>query len=124
MPASAPCCSSGPPRAGTVRRPERNRWRTSWRSAPQCSTAPRSEEHTSELQSRGHLVCRLLLEKKNHLIWQLRLSKITEQESAIGDYMIQNLNENGYLAGIIAEICHAPRSTPEDSQAIPKRTPF
>src|SRR5437660_8229855 len=26
--------------------------------------AMRSEEHTSELQSRGHLVCRLLLEKK------------------------------------------------------------
>src|SRR5207253_8264783 len=29
---------------------------------PEMST--RSEEHTSELQSRGHLVCRLLLEKK------------------------------------------------------------
>src|SRR5207253_8230371 len=28
------------------------------------SLASRSEEHTSELQSRGHLVCRLLLEKK------------------------------------------------------------
>src|SRR5690625_6841998 len=28
------------------------------------SVAERSEEHTSELQSRGHLVCRLLLEKK------------------------------------------------------------
>src|SRR5207253_7591191 len=28
-------------------------------------TGQRSEEHTSELQSRGHLVCRLLLEKKN-----------------------------------------------------------
>src|SRR2546422_7456759 len=27
-------------------------------------TIPRSEEHTSELQSRLHLVCRLLLEKK------------------------------------------------------------
>src|SRR5690625_6550544 len=27
-------------------------------------TLDRSEEHTSELQSRGHLVCRLLLEKK------------------------------------------------------------
>src|SRR3984893_19546760 len=26
----------------------------------------RSEEHTSELQSRGHLVCRLLLEKKRN----------------------------------------------------------
>src|SRR5215510_8764536 len=30
-----------------------------WRRA-----SVRSEEHTSELQSRGHLVCRLLLEKK------------------------------------------------------------
>src|SRR5690625_3014125 len=28
----------------------------------------RSEEHTSELQSRGHLVCRLLLEKKNEIL--------------------------------------------------------
>src|SRR5690554_7568720 len=28
-------------------------------------SVPRSEEHTSELQSRPHLVCRLLLEKKN-----------------------------------------------------------
>src|SRR5690625_5822708 len=28
----------------------------------------RSEEHTSELQSRGHLVCRLLLEKENRHI--------------------------------------------------------
>src|SRR5215813_15224778 len=28
------------------------------------ATAARSEEHTSELQSRPHLVCRLLLEKK------------------------------------------------------------
>src|ERR1041385_4294720 len=32
--------------------------------APRTMTANRSEEHTSELQSRLHLVCRLLLEKK------------------------------------------------------------
>src|SRR5690625_2715726 len=31
---------------------------------PLPSDLERSEEHTSELQSRGHLVCRLLLEKK------------------------------------------------------------
>src|SRR3954449_1875003 len=30
-------------------------------------TCARSEEHTSELQSHSHLVCRLLLEKKKHL---------------------------------------------------------
>src|SRR5439155_25536281 len=34
--------------------------------SPPARPAPRSEEHTSELQSRGHLVCRLLLEKKNN----------------------------------------------------------
>src|SRR3712207_8393654 len=32
---------------------------------PNAALGPRSEEHTSELQSRQYLVCRLLLEKKN-----------------------------------------------------------
>src|SRR5690625_5452418 len=32
----------------------------------QAGHHPRSEEHTSELQSRGHIVCRPLLEKKQH----------------------------------------------------------
>src|SRR3712207_6942618 len=36
------------------------------RKRPEGPTAPRSEEHTSELQSRQYLVCRLLLEKKYH----------------------------------------------------------
>src|SRR3989442_5951574 len=31
------------------------------------NSCPRSEEHTSELQSRPHLVCRLLLEKKKKI---------------------------------------------------------
>src|SRR5438309_9201727 len=35
---------------------------------------PRSEEHTSELQSQFHLVCRLLLEKKKK---KLQLTKLT-----------------------------------------------
>src|SRR5215510_16213353 len=45
-------------RSTTARRPS---------PRPICSMTVccrRSEEHTSELQSRGHLVCRLLLEKK------------------------------------------------------------
>src|SRR5690606_41448587 len=33
-------------------------------SAGRCAVSARSEEHTSELQSRENLVCRLLLEKK------------------------------------------------------------
>src|SRR3712207_7729849 len=34
----------------------------------QLVTEPRSEEHTSELQSRQYLVCRLLLEKKKQIL--------------------------------------------------------
>src|SRR5690625_6681020 len=35
-----------------------------WAGKAQMQRTKRSEEHTSELQSRGHVVCRLLLEKK------------------------------------------------------------
>src|SRR5437660_7776024 len=39
-----------------------------WRPVARSAGGRRSEEHTSELQSRGHLVCRLLLEKKKKKI--------------------------------------------------------
>src|SRR3712207_8840013 len=40
-----------------------------WRKSGFASNAAkRSEEHTSELQSRQYLVCRLLPEKKNHML--------------------------------------------------------
>src|SRR5258708_9581070 len=43
--------------------------RQTWRQTPKGEAMrTRSEEHTSELQSPDHLVCRLLLEKKNTLI--------------------------------------------------------
>src|SRR2546422_4216480 len=43
----------------------------------------RSEEHTSELQSRLHLVCRLLLEKKKHILQCKRYSKIIAEDRTI-----------------------------------------
>src|SRR2546422_8551158 len=45
------------------RRPNRN-FKRAQMSRRAADVAARSEEHTSELQSRLHLVCRLLLEKK------------------------------------------------------------
>src|SRR5439155_24762944 len=50
------------PRGG-LRQPARGR-RAGPREPPPLLPGRRSEEHTSELQSRGQLVCRLLLEKK------------------------------------------------------------
>src|SRR5690348_18093713 len=62
-------CAKG---RGALRRPQPRpprssggiRKRRQQPSALLCSEARRSEEHTSELQSPVHLVCRLLLEKK------------------------------------------------------------
>src|SRR5690348_17420947 len=48
--------------------------RVNLRRAIEGELARRSEEHTSELQSPVHLVCRLLLEKKNTLYSTLLLS--------------------------------------------------
>src|SRR2546422_4171219 len=54
-----PCCSQVP--TGTRRRGSRS---NAARTSSGTRVFKRSEEHTSELQSRLHLVCRLLLEKK------------------------------------------------------------
>src|SRR3712207_8078846 len=54
------------------------------RPHPGLGTIERSEEHTSELQSRQYLVCRLLLEKKKiniHCCFQLCLLLITSISS-------------------------------------------
>src|SRR2546422_8113675 len=46
------------------------------RASRGCVVRSRSEEHTSELQSRLHLVCRLLLEKKKNNFYEA----VTERE--------------------------------------------
>src|SRR5690606_42151375 len=58
-----PICSRGrPSRRGAMALPEGATAGLRDRESP--GAVPRSEEHTSELQSRENLVCRLLLEKK------------------------------------------------------------
>src|SRR5438552_12290736 len=57
--------SSSEARRGASSRPGRTGRRSSPRRGARPRETPRSEEHTSELQSPDHLVCRLLLEKKN-----------------------------------------------------------
>src|SRR5207244_11601929 len=52
-------------RARALDRAHPRRLRSRGRAGRGCARSRRSEEHTSELQSPDHLVCRLLLEKKN-----------------------------------------------------------
>src|SRR3712207_8279759 len=71
-------CCPGRPRTPTSSRARRAAARRTWRgsSRPRCwpralpIPTARSEEHTSELQSRQYLVCRLLLEKKKKYTYQ------------------------------------------------------
>src|SRR5205809_5298906 len=77
----------------------RSRWYW-WRGRIEVIAGPvkfaRSEEHTSELQSRLHLVCRLLLEKKN--AWPSVLyDPHGQQESISADRMSTRLNSNHHL---------------------------
>src|SRR3712207_7753094 len=66
----SPVCPAGAPPMNTIRSPFATRPRrrvcssTSWTRMSVLFCWSRSEEHTSELQSRQYLVCRLLLEKK------------------------------------------------------------
>src|SRR2546422_2114353 len=63
---AAPSCTH---RGSAMRMPPR-------RASPSRGELRRSEEHTSELQSRLHLVCRLLLEKKKKISHSIDSEKI------------------------------------------------
>src|SRR3712207_7648979 len=73
LPISGSTTSSTKQNLGMVRVVPQTESSPSLRQTPRCipgrSTAGRSEEHTSELQSRQYLVCRLLLEKKKTPIY-------------------------------------------------------
>src|SRR2546422_7977350 len=59
--------------------------RPGWRCACAAGGVARSEEHTSELQSRLHLVCRLLLEKKKKCRLRQRCETIHYDVAAMQD---------------------------------------
>src|SRR2546427_7871198 len=81
-----------------IRRPPRSTlfpyttlFRSSWkapttrtsrcRSPPPSPACTRSEEHTSELQSQSNLVCRLLLEKKKYIRFDIRARTLPPNQS-------------------------------------------
>lgn len=61
---------------------------------------------------------------EDHLIWQLRLSKMTEKEESIGFYIICNLDESGYLTLSLEDVSRATESTVEETEAVLKRILF
>src|SRR5690554_7520660 len=65
-------------------------------NATRSLTGPRSEEHTSELQSRPHLVCRLLLEKKKKINKDQTIDKYSPQR--IVNLHVHPCGQNHYVS--------------------------
>jgi RNA polymerase sigma-54 factor len=61
---------------------------------------------------------------EDHLIWQLRLSRLSEAEEKIGLYIIGNLAENGYLAISLDDVCQATDGALETAEAVLKKIHF
>ena len=61
---------------------------------------------------------------EDHLDWQLRLSKITPEQQAVGLYMIRNLDERGYLAVSMEEVCVATGCSADEAENVLKQIQF
>src|SRR5438445_6432284 len=89
-------------------------WISPARSAAAKST--QSEEHTSELQSRQYLVCRLLLEKKKYSVQNVRpgLGQVVARRSR--DVRITVLTDGDCWLGPYAAAGDAVRSVRRDAR--------
>src|SRR5215510_2944905 len=77
---------------------------------PSRSRSDRSEEHTSDLQARGHLVCRLLLEKK-------KLFDVYGRERIFTDELVRN--EDGVLEVVPSPWHEGDENVPAERQLAP-----
>ena len=58
---------------------------------------------------------------EGHLLWQLRLSMLTEAQKEIGEVIIGNLASSGYLQATLEEIAEMTTSTPDEVRALLSR---
>ena len=61
---------------------------------------------------------------QEHLISQLRLSRLSADEKLIGSYIVGNLDDNGYLALPLDDICSTTESSIDQVEAVLKQIQF
>ena len=54
----------------------------------------------------------------DHLMWQLRLSPLTEDEKKVGEQIIGNLDQNGYLMATMEEIAAQEKTSPDFAEEV------
>ena len=57
----------------------------------------------------------------DHLMWQLKLSRFTEREMHLGEQIIGNLDQNGYLVATVAEIAEQNQAETTEVEATLKK---
>jgi RNA polymerase sigma-54 factor len=57
----------------------------------------------------------------DHLMWQLKLSRFTEREMLLGEQIIGNLDQNGYLVATVAEIAEQNQAETTEVEATLKK---
>jgi RNA polymerase sigma-54 factor len=57
----------------------------------------------------------------DHMMWQLKLSRFTEREMRLGEQIIGNLDQNGYLVATVAEIAEQEKVEIAEVEAILKK---
>lgn len=85
-------------------------------SAPKDIGSHEISEEISPLEARH--TSRPTLE--GHLLWQLRLSTLTDKEKDIGEVIIGNLASSGYLQASIEEIAELAHCAPEEAEKVLK----
>ncbi|MDR3320762.1 MAG: RNA polymerase factor sigma-54 [Desulfovibrio sp.] len=84
-----------------------------------ASTPRRSRSHEAELSDEFvPLEARYTVKPtlESHLLWQLRLSTMTEAQKNIGESIIGNLSSSGYLQATLNEIAEMSSSTVEEAR--------
>ena len=55
---------------------------------------------------------------EGHLLWQLRLSQLTDAQKAIGEVIIGNLSSSGYLQASVEEVAEMAHAAPDEVRAV------
>ncbi|WP_319543912.1 RNA polymerase factor sigma-54 [uncultured Pseudodesulfovibrio sp.] len=88
------------------------------------STSKQATGRDSEIPEEGMSFEARLASKpslEGHLNWQMRLSNFTEQELAIGEIILGNVDSNGYLQASIEELQSMVQATDEEVESTIKR---
>ncbi len=60
----------------------------------------------------------------NHLLWQLRLSSMTEKQKRLGEIVIGNLSSSGYMQANVEEMAEMAQCTPRDMELVLRKIQF